>query len=199
MGVAEIEPNGQPRRGRPRQAAADRAIFDAAQAVIVERGYRGLTVEEVASRAGVARTTVYRRWPTRDHLAVAVATSLVRRHQAANTGDVRQDLLELILDIATTLMQPGSRELVAELVAATSRNPDLASAFSALFAERRAAAFQAVDRGIARGQLRADVDRAVLIDQLAGALYYRLLITGDPLDAAYVRRLVEAGLQGAAA
>jgi hypothetical protein len=88
---------------------------------------------------------------------------------------------------------------VAEIVAATSRSPDLADAFSALFAERRAAAFEAVKRGIARGQLRPDVEPAVLIDQLAGALYYRLLITGDPLDAAYVRRLVETGLQGATA
>jgi len=199
MGVAEVETSGRPRRGRPRQPATDRAIFNAAQSVIVEHGYRALTVEEVANRAGVARTTVYRRWPTRDHLAVAIATSLARRHQAANSGDVAQDLVELILGIATTLMQPSARELVAELVAATSRSPDLADAFGALFAERRTAAFEAVDRGIARGQLRRDVEPAVLIDQLAGALYYRLLITGDPLDAAYVRRLVEAGLRGATA
>jgi AcrR family transcriptional regulator len=199
MGVAEVEASSRPRRGRPRQAATDRAIFDAAQSLIVEHGYRGLTVEEVANRAGVARTTVYRRWPTRDHLAVAIATSVGRRHQASDTGDVAQDLLELILGIATTLMQPGSRELVAELVAASSRSPELADAFSALFAELRTAAFKAVERGIARRQLRSDLDPAVLIDQLAGPLYYRLLITGDPLDAAYVRRLVEAGLQGATA
>lgn len=199
-----------PPRGRPRDADADRRILQAARDLLFGHGYAGLAIDTVAERAGVAKTTLYRRWPTKDHLAIAVYADMLDRDvPVADTGDIHADLTAYLHQIAATLDQvrragraphdpEPSAGIVAELVAAASRHPDIGRAVRALYTRRIALAIALIERAIQRGQLRPDTDPVILLDQLGGALYYRVLITGAPVDPDYLGRLVAAALRGAA-
>ena len=194
------------RRGRPRDGAVDRRVLSAAWDLLNAGGYAGLNVDEVAERAAVAKTTLYRRWPTKDHLAVAVAAQMLGEVPIPDTGDLRRDLTEFASALAASLNQvsaagrPGggsSAGLAAELVAAAARHPDIDEVVRAGFAQRHELARARLQRAVEREGLRPDVDQAVLIDQIAGPVYYRILITGAPADRDYAERLVAAVLDGA--
>ncbi|GAA3151523.1 TetR/AcrR family transcriptional regulator [Nonomuraea roseoviolacea] len=191
-------------RGRPRDTQVDERVLRAAAALIFERGYAGLSIDEVAEQAGVAKTTLYRRWPTKDHLAVAVVARLQADHEITETGDIRADLVDNLDKIAAALNRmraAGGREgpsagVAGELVAAAARHDDIGELARVQYAERNALGIALIERARARGELRADLDAEVLFDQLAGALYYRVLITGEPVDRAYAERLVSSALEG---
>ncbi|MEV4108996.1 TetR/AcrR family transcriptional regulator [Nonomuraea sp. NPDC049695] len=191
-------------RGRPRDTQVDERVLRIAAALIFERGYAGLSIDEVAEQAGVAKTTLYRRWPTKDHLAVAVVARLQADHEIVETGDIRADLVDNLDEIATALNRmraAGGREgpsagVAGELVAAAARHEDIGKLARQQYAERNALGIALIERARVRGELRADLDAEVLFDQLAGALYYRVLITGAPVDRAYAERLVSSALEG---
>jgi AcrR family transcriptional regulator len=194
------------RRGRPRDSDVDRRVLDAAWDLLHTVGYAGLTVDDVAERAGVAKTTLYRRWPTKDHLAVAVAARILGDVPIPGTGDLRADLTEFITALAASLNrvrtagQPAgsaSAGLLAELVAAAARHQDIGDAVRALYGQRHAMALARLAQAREHEGLRDDIDPAVLIDQLAGPVYYRVLITGATVDRGYAERLVDAALDGA--
>lgn len=197
---------GAGRRGRPRDGAVDRRVLSAAWDLLNAGGYAGLNVDEVAERAAVAKTTLYRRWPTKDHLAVAVAAQMLGEVPIPDTGDLRRDLTEFASSLAASLNEvraagradgDSSAGLAAELVAAAARHPDIDEMVRAGFAQRHELARARLQRAVEREGLRPDVDQAVLIDQVAGPIYYRILITGAPADRGYAERLVAAVLDGA--
>src|SRR5215469_7773265 len=193
MTAANVEGNG---RGRPRLPSADQAIFAAAAELITERGYDGFPMAAVADRAGVAKTTVYRRWPTRSHLILDTMAA-VMRVSIFDTGDLRADMLAFARTLAAGMRSSGARKLVAELTLASAQRPELADAFSRLYTQRRAAVVATLHRAQAAGELRAGADADMLIDQLSGALHYRMLLRGDGPSDAYAERLVDAILEGA--
>src|SRR5258708_29352870 len=90
-------------RGRPRDSDIDRRVLDAAWDMLHTAGYAGLNVDEVAERADAAKTTVYRRWPTKDHLAVALATRILGEGPIPYTPDLRRDLTEFATALAASL------------------------------------------------------------------------------------------------
>jgi AcrR family transcriptional regulator len=193
-------------RGRPRDSDVDRRVLDAAWDVLHKSGYAGLNVDEVAERASAAKTTVYRRWPTKDHLAVALATRILGEVPIPDTGDLRRDLTEFGTALAASLNRlrlaghpdgGPSAGLAAELVAAIARQPDVGAAARAGYADRHALALARLRRAQENEGLRADVDLPILVDQLAGPIYYRILITGAPVDRDYAERIVSALLASA--
>jgi AcrR family transcriptional regulator len=196
-------------RGRPRDSDADRRILDAARQALLSAGYAGLAVDEVARSAGVAKATLYRRWPTKDHLAIAVYADLLDREvPVTDTGDVRADLAAYLKQIAAALHSvrragrpahdtDASAGIVAEFVAAAARHADVGETMRGLYQRRIRLAIELVERATRRGELRAGTDPVLLLDQLAGALYYRVLITGAPVDDTYLERLTSAALDGA--
>lgn len=193
-------------RGRPRDGAVDRRVLSAAWRLLDAGGYAALNVDEVAERAGVAKTTVYRRWPTKDHLAIAAGAQLLGEVPIPDSGDLRRDLAEFAGALAESLNRlrlaghhggGASAGLAAELVAATARHLDLAEAVRAQYAQRHALARARLERAAASEGLRADLDPGLLIDQLVGPIYYRILICGAPADRGYAERLVGALLDGA--
>ncbi|WP_065962311.1 TetR/AcrR family transcriptional regulator [Streptomyces sparsogenes] len=196
------------RRGRPRSENADVRILEAAHELLVERGYDRFAIDEVAARAAVAKTTLYRRWPTKDHLLVALVAKIQDEVSVADTGDIRRDLSVYLTAVATGLdrMRRVGRDLtgeedrsagvVAELVAAAARHPDVGDVVRNLFARRNALPLALLDRARERGALAPGTSSEVLFDQLAGALYYRLLVTGAPIGADYVEELVGQVLAG---
>ncbi|MER6978195.1 TetR/AcrR family transcriptional regulator [Streptomyces carpinensis] len=199
------------RRGRPRSENADVRILEAAHELLVERGYDRFAMDEVAARAAVAKTTLYRRWPTKDHLLVALVAKIQDEVSVADTGDIRRDLSVYLTAVATGLdrMRRVGRDLtgeedrsagvVAELVAAAARHPDVGDVVRNLFARRNALPLALLDRARERGALAPGTSSEVLFDQLAGALYYRLLVTGAPIGADYVEELVGQVLAGTGA
>src|SRR5258707_9361280 len=137
------------RRGRPRDSAVDRRVLSAAWDLLNAGGYAGLNVDEVAERAAVAKTTLYRRWPTKDHLAVAVAAQMLGEVPIPDTGDLRRDLTEFAAALAASLNQVrmagaprggASAGLAPELVAAAAPPPHIGDALPARDAQRHALA-----------------------------------------------------------
>jgi len=198
--------NTASRRGRPRDADVDRRVLDAAWDLLHAGGYAALNMDEVAGRAGVAKTTLYRRWPTKDHLAIAVAARILGEVPIPDTGDVRRDLTDFIAAQAASLGRlrlagnpdgAGSAGLVAELAAAAARHPDIGALVRGLFARRHDLARARLRRASEREGLRRDIDHEVMIDQLVGPVWYQILVTGGPADRSYAERLVEAVLDGA--
>lgn len=194
-----------PRRGRPRDAGVDERVLAVAWDLLLSGGYAGLNVDEVAERAAVAKTTLYRRWPTKDHLTVAVVTRMVPFVLVPDTGDLCRDLTEFAVGLAESLhtyRTAGSPDgvsagLAGELVAAAARHPDIGELLRTLHARRHAVALARLQRASEREGLRPDIDYDILIDQISAPIYYRVLITGGTADRGYAERLVRAALDGA--
>ena len=170
--------------GRPRSAEADRAILRAAVDLLADEGYGGVTMEGVASRAGVGKATVYRRWPCKSALVVDAVTAC--RESASpppDTGSVREDLLAFVRGFMHHLRTSDAGRVMPALVAELSRSPELASAFREGFvAPRRAKVLEAVRRGVERGEVREGMDAELVADGVVALLMHRVLVTGMAID-----------------
>jgi AcrR family transcriptional regulator len=186
-----------PRRGRPRNAHADRAILDATLELVAEVGIGDFRVEDVAARAGVGKSAIYRRYDSKNSLVAAAITALVSEISVPDSGSTREDLNVLMTEAVAVYNDPVRAGVMPSLVAAMRHHPELASAVrDGFLAKRREALRGVLDRGVARGDLRADLDVELALDVLGGPLFYRLLITGGPLDDALAAGVAELILRG---
>ena len=196
-GAAEADAAPARRGGRPRSTECELAILQATRELLAEGSVRGLTIEKVAARAGVAKTTIYRRWRDKDELALAVVLDMVEQVvRLPELGDTRRELLAFVnaaVDVlGSTLMGRVMQGLVSDL----ATDPELAQAFrERVVSVRDAEVERLVERGIARGDLRPDTDAGSAHELLIGPVYYRLLLTGQPLDRAFATRTVDAVLR----
>jgi AcrR family transcriptional regulator len=186
----------RPARGRPRDARCDAAILGATLDLVRERGVAGTTVEAVAARAGVGKATIYRRWPSRDELLRDALSSVGAGVEVAETGDVRADLKRYFKELARHLDEQFGGGLLPALVAAAAVDPAVRELVRSLAATRRAGPVAMVRRAVGRGRLRPGTDPEVVVDLIAGALFYRLLVTGGSLAPRSVAGLVDVVLDG---
>jgi AcrR family transcriptional regulator len=183
------------RLGRPRSSTADQAILDAALALLADAGYDGLTIEAVADRAGVAKSTIYRRYKDKAELLLAaVECSTAATTVAPDTGSVAGDLFELARNLRRILTTTDVGRTLPATLAATARHPALAHVHRAFIARRRRNAFAAVERGIERGELGTDTDAELLVDMIVGPLFYRTFVTRAATDDRMLHRLVDAAI-----
>jgi AcrR family transcriptional regulator len=193
-GDGEASPAGRRGVGRPREARADRAIRRAALELMAEHGVQALRVDDVARRAGVGKATIYRRYRSKDELVTAAVGTLVDEEIVIpDTGTTAGDLIVLMRE-SVELYGGGTlaANLMPSVVDEMSRNRELATIARDTFLVRRRAALATVfERGIERGDLRRDLDVDFALDVLAGPLFYRLLVTGGPIDDALARAVVE--------
>jgi AcrR family transcriptional regulator len=183
--------------GRPRDARADRAIVAAALELMAEQGVDGFRMDDVAERARVGKAAIYRRHRSKDDLVVAAVAALVDEIAVPDTGSTHADLLALMRDAVAVYTDPIAAGVMPSLVVAIRRSPELASMVRDGFvAGRRTALRQVLQRGIERGDLRADLDFELALDVLGGALFYRLLITGAPIDDALADGVAQLILRG---
>jgi AcrR family transcriptional regulator len=170
--------------GRPRDARADRAMLDATLELIAEVGVHEFRTEDVAARAGVGKGAIYRRYRSKDELVTAAVAGLVSEEIAIpDTGSTRGDLLELMGEAVDLYRGSLAARLMPNLVSEMAQRPELAQAVRDRFLASRRTALAAVLRGgVERGDLRSDLDVELALDVLGGPLFYRLLITGGPLD-----------------
>jgi AcrR family transcriptional regulator len=181
------------RGGRRRSEATHQSILSATREILVEVGVRGLTVEGVAARAGVAKTTVYRRWKSKDELALAVLIDMVEQFVAVpDLGDTEAEFIAFVSGavriLGTTLMGRVMQGLVSDFAA----DPDLAKAFQTrVVTVRQNEVRRMVAVAIERGDMRADTDPELLHELLFGPVYYRLLLSGRPLEPEHAVRIVQ--------
>ncbi|MEU9869188.1 TetR/AcrR family transcriptional regulator [Actinomadura sp. NPDC048021] len=167
------------RRGRPRSADVDRAVTAATIELLAEQGYAKLTIEAVAARAGVGRPAVYRRWPTKDDLAVHALVEQVPPLAVPDTGDVLRDLKELSAGFALRLAGSPLGRTVLAVHAEAGRRPDLAEALRHHYLNPRNATIRAlIERGLAEGRLNPALAPDTVRDLVFGPLIYHWLVTG---------------------
>ena len=186
-------------RGRPRNEQARAAIVRAARELLDELGPTGLTIEAVAARSGVSKPTIYRSWPNAQALAMtAFLETTTREVPFRRSGSAIGDLRAHLRKVAESFATRTGRN-VAAMMAAAQGETELAKAFRNNFIlESREEGRRLLDRGIASGELRADIDVDVTLDLLYAPLYFRLLVGHGPLDTGFVDRMVEHALQGVA-
>ena len=182
--VAYRSHNVTTRAGRPRSERAQTAVLDAVVALLDEVGYQHLTVEAVAARAGVGRTTVYRWWPTKAALVVDALATTLPRVTVGITDDGRRDLRTVLDRMAIAECGPSMAETLPALAAEARRDPDTAERLAGLLGPRRAADAAVLLAAAARGDLPLHLDVSLLLDVALGALLWRRLRGEDPTDAA---------------
>lgn len=183
------------RLGRPRRETTEAAILNAASALLGERGYGPMTVDEVAARAGVGKQTLYRRWPSKAAVVLDALTRQTAREVATpDSGSLREDVRTLLRN-AFAVLRMGRAQVVASLMAEAQHDEAFAAAFRDTFvAPRRAVLAELLHRGILRGELGADTDVGFMVDLVYGPMWYRLLNRHAPLDDAFADRLSDAVL-----
>jgi AcrR family transcriptional regulator len=183
----EVVPGASGRRS----ARAHQAILAATTDLLAEGGYGGLTIEGVAARAGVGKTTVYRWWPSKGALVVEAISLALPMAAQPDTGDLRQDLLSAVERVVHNLTRTPAGAVILALAADAMSDPDLTERLrSQLVRPRRSPVVQVLLRAAARGELPPDVDTDLLLDVYAGAVFYRALISGEPVSDRLAEQLV---------
>lgn len=184
--------------GRPRDARADRAILEATLELIAELGVYEFRTEDVAARAGVGKGAIYRRYRSKDELVTAAVAALVNEEiSVPDTGSTRADLLLLMREAVELYRGSLAGRLMRNLIGAIAQKPELAQAVRDGFLERRRLALREVlRRGVERGDLRPDLDLELALDVLGGPLFYRLLVTGGPIDEQLAEGVADLILRG---
>jgi len=195
MAATDVSPA---RRGRPRSGAADVAILDATRAVLAEDGWAGLTVEGVAARAGVAKTTVYRRFASRADLAVEAVAQLVSDARTEPGTSAHEDIANAIRSCAEVYGRPAARAAYLAVMAEAGRDAALRESVQRRVLDPgRQLVVDGLDRAVARGEISralADDKADLLYDVLAGAITHRLLVRQAEIDDAFVEGLARAVL-----
>jgi AcrR family transcriptional regulator len=181
--------------GRPRKSSTGHAILKATREILGRSGVHGLTVEGVAARSGVAKTTIYRRWRSKEDLALAALLEVIQQEPPAlpHVGSTRTALSAYLRRLVDNLNVRLYGRIIRGLISDLGVDAQLARGFrERVLARRVAAVRELLQRGIERGELGRDLDLEIAVDLLLGPIYYRLLISGEPLTGAFVDRLVRA-------
>jgi AcrR family transcriptional regulator len=180
------------RYGRSEQARD--AVLHAADDLLVEHGFAGLTIEKIAARAGVAKQTIYRWWPSKvDILLDAYGADVGRDLTPADLGSLDEDLREHVADVALFLTTSDAGAVYRALVGQAQHDPQLAVRLR----ENHLAAQQLRDRlpferAVARGELAPDTDIDLAVQRLMAVIHYRVLVTGEPVDRGFTDPFVAA-------
>ncbi|MFF7457774.1 TetR/AcrR family transcriptional regulator [Kitasatospora sp. NPDC008115] len=183
-------------KGRPRSAAADRAILDATREALAELGWGGLTMGHVATRAGVAKTTLYRRWPSKNELVVDAVASLFDELVMPDLGSLQADIEAVVDQLAELLARPESQAALLALFAEGTRDRQLRRRIrEAIVDPQKRLVRQGRAAAQARGELAPDVDEAttrdevdIIFDTIAGTVEHRVLVSGEPITPEWTRR-----------
>src|SRR4029453_13389346 len=199
--TTERKPRNKTSRGvrvGGRSARVVSTVLHTTLEVLGQEGYAGLRIDDVAERAGVNKTTIYRRWPTRADLVIAALTSLSTPPKAIETGRLESDLRATFLT-ATTLRSTAAGRGVVRALIAERGDPEVDRGCTEIPTRHRAPARIVIERARRRGALPKRVDVELLLDILTGTIYGRLRERPGPQDPQWVRRVVRLVLSGAAA
>jgi AcrR family transcriptional regulator len=188
---------GQQAAGRPRSEEAHQAILDATLELLVEVGFSALTVEGVASRAGVGKATIYRRWPSKLPLVVE-AFGRLPGFEDVDSGSVAEDLKVMLRSYIQAFNSTPLATVLPSLAGERAHNPDLSQLFDPVSVQRRQPLLHALQRGVARGELAADLDIEMAADLVVGPIAVALFYKGARLQPKMVGPMVDLALRGLA-
>jgi AcrR family transcriptional regulator len=187
------------RPGRPRSQKSRTAVLRVTSELINEVGLRAMTTDEIASRSGVSKATIYKWWPNKYAVAVeAFLSEMATQSPDPDTGSAAEDFRRALRGLIR-FYRTNSGRAFAQLIGEAQFDPQIAVALRAhLIGSRRELVRAILDRGIARGELRPDVDPEAAIDVIFGPAMYRLLAGHAPLDARGADAIVDAAMRGLA-
>lgn len=180
---------------RPRDARIDKDLVDAWLQLIAENDYDDITMETIAHRAKVGKPALYRRYPTKAHLAFRASVVESSPAVVPDLGDVREELLLCLATLAERTRQVP-RPVLAEQVGAMIADPDFAAQVAAAHAPNDAVVSEVLRRAAERGEIVAGLDHVAAVTDLGGTLLFRMLVRHQPVDHAYRERLVDHFLDG---
>ena len=185
------------KRGRPRDPEADGRILAAASALILMRGFESMTVDEVASNAGVGKATVYRRWARKEDLAVAAMEQLYRDEMPPpDTGSIRGDLSATFTALLTFVNSPAGADYVRTTIKESMRDERIAALYRSASQRAQERSAEIYQRAIERGEVRTDVPKQTAVEFLGGLVISRAVM-GLPFPAVdEVEELVEFVMRG---
>jgi AcrR family transcriptional regulator len=189
------------RRGRRPSAIVRTEVVAAAGELLFADGLASVTFDRVAAAAGASKTTIYKWWPTPGALAAEAYFARVEHDlEFHDVGDIGEELRRQLLAFVHLMMKTPAGRVSRELIGAAQTDTALREAFTAAYSHpRRDAAVLALTRARDRGELRPDAPLAVLVDQLWGGCYHRILVLDEPIDEDLVDLLVDNALRGARA
>jgi AcrR family transcriptional regulator len=178
------------RHGRSEDAR--QAVLGAADGLLVEKGFAGVTVEGIAAAAGVAKQTIYRWWKTKtDILLDSFLEDAAEDLTPSDHGDLGRDLRAHLHRLADFLTRSDAGAVFRALLGQAQLDPVFAAVLRARYLdEQRRRDRLPLERAVRRGELPADLDTAIEVDQLVGPIYHRVLVTGDPVDQTFTDQLV---------
>jgi AcrR family transcriptional regulator len=182
--------------GPSRSDVARREALAAAADLMAERGVDNLTIEDVAARSGVAKTTIYRHWPSRGPLIIDAVRSCWAHLATPDTGDLRTDLLRLFEGMVRVDLSSLAGRIMPSLLGASTRDPELDRLTRELSEERARPVLEILARAVARGELAADLDEEVALGVIVGPLLYRKLHRRLPLTPEHLEACIDAAVAG---
>jgi AcrR family transcriptional regulator len=194
-----ITPMALRRRPGGRSARVRAAAIAATLAELAENGYSALSLESVARRAGVHKTTLYRRWGTREDLVLEAMLDRAGEHiSVPNTGSLRKDLFELVQTAAANAASPEVAAMARAVVAQMPHDSRLAAANRRYWDERLALDGMIVEQAIERGEVAPDTQPRQVIESVLGPIHLRLLLTGEPVSPEFLKAIVDVVVDGIA-
>ncbi len=181
--------------GRPRSKRSEESIIRATTSLLADERYADLTVSKVAARARASKSTIYRRWPTKEHLVIE-AFNRWPELTPRDRGDVMSDLIDLYRQFLRILHRPPSNAIMPTLVAERAHNPELAAVFDPLMQRRREPARIVLRRAVERGELPRDTDVDLAVDALMGVTVLRMYFIPGDLSIAAIRAFLTVLLRG---
>ncbi len=166
-------------------------VIAATVQLLAERGITATTIEAVAERSGVAKTTIYRQWKGQPDLVLDAFGTLVQAPADPDTGSLRADLLDLVGGLAQAMGTSPATGLMAALIDAAERDPAFEALHRREATRRHQVVHDAITRGIDRGELPAGTDAGEVLDLLAGPVLYRRMVSVGAVDPAFAHRVVD--------
>lgn len=182
----------KPRAGRPRDESTHQAIIDAAHQLLLEKGYLSFSIEAVAARAKVAKTSIYRRWPSKGALLMDLYMAGMSADALSGTKKSIKEEFKAYLDATVQrLKSPTWPTVIRSLIAEAQGDRELAELVRQKIIEpRRAAGRLLLEAGIRSGEIKKDIDIDITLDFVFGAVWYRLLLGHAPIDKAFSQKLI---------
>lgn len=176
--------------GRPRSAQSHQAILQAALELLAEVGFAAMSMDAIAARAGVGKTTIYRRYASKEELVADAIESIREEIVIPDTGNLQSDIDTLIQNAAQITLNPIGRQTVAMIISSASSNPKFAQIYWTKYLQPRRKAFAVVlERAKARKEIQANLDSDLIFDTMSGIMLYALIFQ-PPSESwtTYVRR-----------
>jgi AcrR family transcriptional regulator len=162
--------------GRPRSIQSHQAMLQATLELLAEVGFDGMSIEAIAARAGIGKTTIYRRYASKEELVADAIESVREEIVIPNTGNLRDDIDALIQNAAQITLSPLGKQTVAMIIGSASSNPQFAQIYWTKYLQPRRKTFAIVlDRAKARNEILTDLDSDLVFDTMSAIMLYALI------------------------